>query len=290
MDVDYMVELMATRETGVGVSVFRKILAAAIRRAKIRLNYKTWMLFDFANTIFMVFTYFLLSFIIMPEDIARAGYGLSYFAFALIGIAISHYVTASLRSLSMTIRLEQFYGTLETVLSTPTDFIVLFIGDLLYFFVYSTVFLVIILPIGLYLGAPIVISPKTVLTLILLIILLILSNLPIGILSAAMILKYKQGNPIGWALTWINQFFAGTFFPITLLPSYLRVISMGLPLTFSLDAIRYSLIWGVGIENPRILLDIAIMLIYSGLGFPLSVRIFRRIYDGVKKSGSLGIY
>jgi len=289
MSVDDAIYLMKTVAVG-DVSVVSKIWMATIRRAKIRLNYKTWMLFDFANTILMVFTYFLLSFIILPSDISRAGYGQSYFVFALIGIAISHYITASLRSLSMTIRLEQFYGTLEAILSAPTDFIVLFIGDLIYFFMYSTTFLLIIIPIGLLLGADLVINIKTVLMLVMLITLLILSNLPIGILSAAMILKYKQGNPIGWALTWINQFFAGTFFPITLLPSYLRFISMLLPLTFSLDAIRLTLIWGFGLENARILFDVIMMIVYTIVGFPISVKVFRRIYDDVRRSGSLGIY
>lgn len=288
MSIDEAISIMHETISG-EISWIRKIWAATLRRAKIRLNYKTWMLFDFANTFFMVFTYFLLSFIIMPEDISRAGYGSSYFTFALIGIAIAHYITASMRSLSMTIRLEQYYGTLETILSTPTDFIILFLGDLLYFFIYSTVFLILILPLGVILGASLVLDIKSIAMLALLIILLILSNLPIGIVSAAMILKFKQGNPIGWAITWINQFFAGTFFPITLLPSYLRYVSYCLPLTFSLDAIRLTLIWG-GALGSRVIMDIAIMVIYTVVCFPISLKIFRKIYDNTRKAGSLAIY
>jgi len=289
VEIDSVLSLMTTEIQG-HVSSLGKIWAAALRRAKIRLNYKTWMLFDFASTIFMVFTYFLLSFIIMPYDIKRAGYGSSYFTFAVIGIAISHYMTASMRSLSLTIRLEQFYGTLETILSTPTDFIILFLGDLLYFLMYSTVFLVIILPLGIILGASMYINIETIVTLTVLITLLIASNLPIGIISAAMILRYKQGNPIGWAITWINQFFAGTYFPITLLPSYAKYVSMLLPLTFSLDAIRYSLIWGVTILNGRVLLDTAIMIIYTIIGLPISIVIFRKIYNNVRRRGGLSAY
>jgi len=290
MSVDVVIELFKDKKVSGNVSTIRKIFAAMIRRLKIRLNYKTWMIFDFATTIFMVFTYFLLSFIILPEDISKAGYGSSYFSFALIGIAISHYITASLRSLSLTIRLEQFYGTLESVLSTPTDFIILFLGDLMYFFFYSSIFLLIILPLGILLGAGLIINAETLLTLLVLVVLLMISNLPIGIVSAAMVLKFKQGNPIGWALTWINQFFAGTFFPVTLLPDFLRVFSLALPLTYSLDAIRYSLIWGVGLLNERVLFDVAIMLIYSIVGYPIAVKIFRKIYDDARKTGKLGIY
>ena len=290
MSVDVVLGLFEEKPVSGNVSTIRKVIAAMIRRAKIRLNYKTWMLFDFATTLFMVFTYFLLSFIITPEDIARAGYGSSYFVFALIGIAISHYVTASLRSLALTIRLEQFYGTLESVLSTSTDFIVLFLGDLLYYFLYSSLFLVIILPLGILLGARLIINLETMLTLIVLIILLMVSNLPIGIISASMVLKYKQGDPVGWALTWINQFFGGTFFPIILLPGFLRVVSLGLPLTYSLDAIRYSLVWGVGLFNERILFDAIMMILYAIIGYPIAIKVFRRIYDGARKEGKLGMY
>lgn len=290
MSVDEVVSVLTARKNKGNVSVIRKIWAATIRRAKIRFNYKTWMFFDAANTVFMVFTYFLLSFIILPRDIARAGYGYSYFTFALIGIAVAHYITASLRSMSLTIRLEQFYGTLESILVSPTDFIVLFIGDILYYFLYSTIFLIMILSLGILLGAKLILSFSVILTLVLLIILLMLSNIPIGIISAAMVMKFKQGNPIGWALTWINQFFAGTFFPITLLPGQVRLISMLLPLTYSLDAIRYVLIWGVGLSNLRVLMDVVVMILFAIIGYPISVKIFAKIYDGVRKKGSLGIY
>ncbi len=290
MTVDEILTLFKESPTDTKVSNVRKVIAAMLRRAKIRFNYKTWMIFDFANTLFMVFTYFLLSFIILPEDIAKAGYGYSYFDFALVGIAISHFITASLRSLALTIRLEQFYGTLESVLSTPTDFVILFMGDLLYYFFYSLIFLIIILPTGIILGSKIVINIWTVLTMLTLITLLVIANLPIGILSAGMVLKFKQGDPIGWALTWINQFFGGTFFPIIILPSFLRFMSLGLPLTYSLDAIRYSLIWGVTLLHERILYDSIVLIIYALIGYPIAIKIFRYIYNSARKEGKIGIY
>lgn len=290
MGQDEEVLKLFEEKTEGNIGVLEKVYYAFLRRLKIRLNYKTWMLFDAASTLFMVLTYFLLSFIITPGDIAKAGYGGSYFTFALVGIAVSHYLTAALRSLSFTIRLEQFYGTIESVLSTPTNFMVIFLGDILYYFLYSTVLFLIILPLGILLGANLVVNPLTTLTLIALILLLIFSNLPIGIMSAALILKYKQGNPIGWALTWINQFFSGTFFPINLLPSYVIVVSFALPLTYSLDAVRYTLIWGVTFTNPRVLNDAIFMLVYALIGLPIAVKFFQKIYDEARRKGSLGIY
>lgn len=290
MSLEEVLGLFRDKKEHAKVSSVNKVIAAMLRRAKIRFNYKTWMIFDFASTLFMVFTSFLLSFIILPQDIAKAGYGYSYFDFALIGIAISHFITASLRSLAMTIRLEQFYGTLESVLSTPTDFIVLFMGDLLYYFLYSLIFLIIILPAGILLGSGIVINAWTILTMLILIMLLVIANLPIGIVSAAMVLKFKQGDPIGWALTWINQLFGGTFFPITILPGYLKIISLGLPLTYSLDAVRYSLIWGVTLLDSRVLFDAIVLVIYAIIGYPIALKIFKWIYNEARREGKLGIY
>lgn len=289
MSMEEVLNLFQEKSSGKVSSVY-KVYMAMLRRAKIRFNYKTWMLFDFATTIFNVFTYFLLSFIILPQQVVAAGYGESYFTFAVIGLAVSHYITAGLRSLARTIRLEQFYGTIESVLSTPTDFVILFLGDLLYYVLYSSIFLIIILPLGIMLGAKIVVNIYTLLTLIFLVLLLVLSNLPIGILSAAMVMKFKQGDPIGWALTWINQLFGGTFFPITILPPSLRIISFGLPLTYALDAIRYSLIWGVTIFHPRVLMDTLAMIIYTIVGYPIAIKVFRIVYKGALKEGKLGIY
>jgi len=290
VSVDEVLGLFREKRKETKVSNINKVIAAMLRRAKIRFSYKTWMIFDFANTLFMVFTYFLLSFIILPEDIAKAGYGYSYFDFALVGIAISHFITASLRSLALTIRLEQFYGTLESVLSTPTDFVILFMGDLFYYFLYSLIFLIIILPTGILLGSKVVINVWTILTMLTLITLLVIANLPIGIISAAMVLKFKQGDPIGWALTWINQFFGGTFFPITILPEFLRIISLGLPLTYSLDAVRYSLIWGATLMNGRIMYDAMVLVIYAIISYPIALKIFRWVYNEARREGKLGIY
>lgn len=289
MSVDDVLRVVVSERSS-KVSPWDKIFVAMIRRAKIRFNYKVWMVFDFANTFFMVLTYFLLAFIVKPESIIQAGYGQSYFTFALIGIAVSHYITASLRSLSMTLRFEQFHGTLESVLSTPTNFIVIFLGDVLYYFLYSTVFLVLILGIGLLLGAAIVLNLWTAITLSILVILLVMANLPIGIISAAMVLRFKQGDPIGWLITWINNLLSGVFFPIVLLPVQLRLASLLLPLTFSLDAIRYSLVWGANLLHPRILRNVIYMLIYIVVGYPISIKVFNIAYNYVRKRGELGAY
>ncbi|MCR8487851.1 MAG: ABC transporter permease [Crenarchaeota archaeon] len=289
MRVEEVLEVIGSKESG-SVSPWDKVIIAMIRRAKIRFNYKIWIVFDFANTFFMVLTYFLLAFIVKPESISQAGYGQSYFTFALIGIAISHYVTASLRSLSITLRFEQFHGTLESVLSTPTSFIIIFLGDVLYYFLYSTAFLVLIIGIGLALNAALVINLETILTLSILVILLVLANLPIGIISAAMVLRFKQGDPIGWLITWINNLLSGVFFPVLLLPTQLRFVSLLLPLTFSLDAIRYSLIWGANLLHSRIIRDILYMVIYIVVGYPISIKIFSIAYDSVRKRGELSAY
>ena len=271
-------------------STFSRIYASFLRRAKIRWNYKVWIVFDFASTIISIFTYYLLSFIVTNEQIVFAGYAGTYFAFALIGVSFDHFISASIRSLGRTLRLEQYYGTLESVVSTETSISTVFLGDFFYYFVYSIIFMIVGLSLGYVLGAGIILNIPIILQSAVIIILMVLSHLPIGLLSAAMILKYKQGNPISWALTWINQFFSGAFFPIHLMPHYLRVISYVLPLTFSLDALRRVFINGESIFSVYVSEDILFMTVYSLIMLPLAFFIFNKMYNNVRKEGTIGAY
>jgi len=279
-----------TKEENMGVNTLKKIWWVALRRGKIRWNYKLWMIFDFASTIVMILTYFFISFIIIPDELVKAGYTRDYFTFALIGIAFNHYVSSSIRGLARTLRFEQYFGTIESILSTPTSFVVIFAGEMLFYFMYSTAFLISAIAVGIVLGAKFVITPYTIITTIILVILMVLSNLPIGILSAAMVLKFKQGNPIAWALTWINYFFSGTYFPIHLLPIQIRLIALALPLTFSLDALRRTLMKGDTLITTVVLTDAAILMIFIIAILPLTSLIFKKVYNQARKTGTLSQY
>jgi len=69
-------------------------------------------------------------------------------------------------------------------------------------------------------------------------------------------------------------FLCGVFFPLTSMPLILQIIGYGLPLTYSVDALRQSLLTGGGLLHRWI--DILILLGFCFFLFEISVAIFRR--------------
>jgi len=115
--------------------------------------------------------------------------------------------------ISEAIRNEQWFSTMETILSSPTSFWIFLFGEATFRFLVSTVFLVCALILGMALGATFTTSPSIVLSVVLLSALMVFSHLTAGIASAGMIMKIKQGNPVAWAFSWLTQLVSGVFYP-----------------------------------------------------------------------------
>ncbi len=271
-------------------TVLEKIYIELLKRGKLMFNYRFNRLFDFIDTFIMIITYYLLSFIINPTELVKSGYLADYFTFSVIGIAFQHYVTSSIRGISFTIRREQRMGTIESLLSTQTSPAVLFIGDSLFYFLYSTAFLVLALTVGALLGATLQINIATMLSVFIVTVLLVTANISIGIMSAAVIIKVKEGEPIGWAITWINQFLSGVFFPISLLPPSVKALSYVIPLTSALDANRKILMFGYTVFHPGISGTIIYLLVYIIVAYPIAILMFNYFYDRTRKEGALSDY
>ncbi len=69
-------------------------------------------------------------------------------------------------------------------------------------------------------------------------------------------------------------FLCGVFFPLTSLPLILQIIGYGLPLTYTVDTLKQSLLAGNALLNRW--LDILILLGFCFLFFELAVQIFRK--------------
>jgi len=238
-----------------------------------------------------VATYYLFSLIASPQYIEEAGYIMGgYFTFALIGIAFQNYVFFTVQGINRSIRDEQWNGTLESILSSATDFKTFLLGETTFFFIQSSIFLFISLAVGNLLGARFCLSLNSIFTTIVLSALLITSHMAIGILSAGIIMKTKQGNPLTWAFSWVTQLVSGVFYPLGLLPSYLEWIGRIFPLTYSLDGIRLCLQGCQDLTSPIVYSDAINLVIFTLIATPISLYVFKKGYDAARRDGSLGQY
>ena len=226
MDHQKIIDLMSVKISRKKIPVHQVVASFIVRDFLIWWSYKFWLTLDISGNLLFVATYYLFSLITSSQQVQNAGYVTGgYFTFALIGIAFQQYVFFAVQSINQSVREEQINGTMETVLSSATDFKVFLLGETCFFFIICSAFLFISFFVGNLLGATFSLSLESFLSVILLSALLIASHMAIGVLSAGVIMKTKQGNPLTWVFSWMTQLVSGVFYPLKLLPWYLEWIS-----------------------------------------------------------------
>jgi ABC-2 type transport system permease protein len=273
-------------------SLSEKVLAFLTRDFKIYWTYRFWVVFDIIDVVILVATYFFVSQIITPTQLVTEGYSTGdYFTFAMLGIAFSQYVQNSVNGLTEGIRDEQWTGTIETVLSSATNFRVYLLGASAFRFLYGTIILIGALSLGLLLGGRIVATPATLLTAAVFAALLVSGHLAIGAMSAGIVVMIKRGDPIAWGFTFLTQLVSGVFYPLGLLPWYMKWLGFALPLTYSLDGIRRTLMNGETLFGSAILqTDLLALAVFIIVMVPLSLQVFAWAYRRAQRQGTLGQY
>jgi ABC-2 type transport system permease protein len=293
---DNLIKLM-TEQIGLEakIPIRLKIYAYLLRGAKTMWSYRGYVALDIIATSFQVAMYFLVGRIVSSSQIEAAGYGSSYFTFALIGVAFQQFVFASVNMYSHSLHHEQEDGTIEALLTCKTSFRVYLLGEGVFNFVYATYFVA----AGFIFG--IILFPTTLTSSILSIlsaavvtILLVISHLCIGVMAVGMIMKVKQGDPIMWAFSWLTQLLSGVMYPLSLIPGWLIPAALAMPLTYSLDGLRRCLISVDGqsatLLSPNVFGDVISLLIFTAIALPISLRIFKWGYNAARRDGTLHSY
>jgi len=291
MDHKKIIDLMSVKTPRKKIPVHQVVTSFIVRDFMIWWTYKFWLTLDISGNLLFVATYYLFSLVTSSQQVQDAGYVTGgYFTFALIGIAFQQYVFFAVQSINQSVREEQVNGTMETVLSSATDFKVFLLGETCFFFIICSAFLFISFLAGYLLGATFSLSLESFLSVILLSALLIASHMAIGVLSAGVIMKTKQGNPLTWVFSWMTQLVSGVFYPLNIVPWYLEWFGKIFPLTYSLDGIRLCLQGGQSLASTTVLSDAINLLIFTVIATPVALYVFKIGYNAARKDGSLGQY
>jgi ABC-2 type transport system permease protein len=258
------------------------------RDFSLNLSYRLSFLMQFAGIFISIALFYFLSQLFGTALVPQLEqYGGNYFSFVLIGLAFSGYVSLSLSSFAQSIREGQMMGTLEIVLLSPTRLSVILLSSSLWSYLLTTLRVVIYLVIGvLVFGANL--SQANLITAVVVLVMSIASFSGIGILSAAIVLIVKKGDPIAWALGGFSSLLAGVYYPVTVLPNWLEPVSRFIPLTYALDAMRLAMLKGSSLYDVR--LDILSLLGFTLVLTPLAFIVFQKALKRAKKEGSLVQY
>jgi ABC-2 type transport system permease protein len=191
----------------------------------------------------------------------------------------------AVQTFSLAIRDGQTMGTLEVLLSTPTNLALIVLSSGAYAFVYQ------LLQTCAYVGFAMLFGLSlwgtNVITLAVFLFLAILAISPIGVMAAAATMVFKKTGPIEFLLTSVTTLFGGIYLPIRLLPAPLQVIGTLLPITHALNGIRAA-IGGATLVETRV--DLAWLLGMTALLLPASLFIFAYAVKRAKIDGTLGQY
>ena len=166
-----------------------------------------------------------------------------YFRYVVVGIILTGILRAATSSAAANARRDQVEGTLEALATQPVPVATLGLGwsawPVCEALVDGVLTLVIAVPLGFT-----ELSPDWG-PLIACLVLSVAVFLSIGFAAAALVVATQQGGQIPGLITAGLTLLSGAFFPIALLPGWLRVIANLSPLTWALRALRASTLPGV---------------------------------------------
>lgn len=246
-------------------------------------SYKMAFLIMIFNSSMPIFSYFFLGKLVHSDSLIQK-YNASYFAYVFVGIGFTTYFQIAITTFADSIRRAQMAGCLEAIISSRTGpkTIVLFSS----FFSFISAFFQLF---AMYLVACIVFGLRLPnanwSAFVIVFICSLLTFMSLGLLAAVGTVLFKKGEPFGFLFGALSSILGGAYFPVEIMPDWLRYASYCFPISYALEALRQTLLNGASIEgvfNHLIILSLICLII-----FPLSLVSFEKAIEIGKKEGSL---
>lgn len=261
---------------------------------KIFLSYRSWVITETLSTVASIAMYSLMGLQVEASRLGETSYGnVTWLAFALIGVSSANYLWMCISRISHSMLSEIREGTLEPIISSPIKMRSYIIGQSIRGFLVSGYFMIGVLLVGIFLlRVPLVVTPETVLSFLVIILIMVGSYVGIGVMTAGIILVYKRGDPLTFLFASITEFLGGVLFPLDYLRNYplLWAFAWLMPYTYALDAARYVLLTGSGLASPNVLKDVVILIVYTAVSIPLGFRVFKWGYNRMRDDGTTATY
>lgn len=249
------------------------------------MSYKTQFAFDVFSTLAQILVFFYIAKLFnhggFPELETYAG---NFFSFVLLGIVLAGYHSAALESFAKAIYREQSAGTLEAIVLSPTPLQTVILSSLFWTSLFTTFRLFIYLMIG-YLFFQADFSRINFFSAAVTLLLSLASLSGLGMISAGLVLILKRADPLSYLLNGLSRLISGVYFPSALLPSGIKALSLVLPLTYSLEAMRKAVLLGAGPEGLRN--EWLVLGFFSVLFLPLGLLFFKGSLRKVLRDGTL---
>lgn len=215
----------------------RAFLAVMERDLRVYLSYRTRLASQALTALFSLTLFYYVSRLVHVRGFPSPEH---YFGFVVVGIAMVS-VLYSCFSISELVRQELVAGTFDRLLLSPFGAVRSVIAMALFPLAYSFVLAVLTLGLGCTLFG-LNLHWQTVPLAVPVAVLALLAFLPFGLLFAALTVVFKQGSVgTSWVIALLS-IVGGLYFPVSLLPSWVRTGAKIQPFTSATGELRHLLV------------------------------------------------
>jgi len=214
---------------------------------------------------------------------AYSGSG-DYMSYILIGTVLSNFILTVFWGMGLALKEDMDAGVLESNWLTPVSRLLILVGRTLTSLLTTTIISIVMLVVA---GALFGFKPTgSTFAAILTALPMLLGLYGFGFAFAAVVLLMRDANTLIDVGSFLVQGFSGTSFPVKSLPYWLIPISLMLPLTYGLDAVR-----GFLLKTNTLLpinMEIIILVVFMFVMLWIGARVFYRVERRVRSLGTLG--
>ncbi|HEY9449457.1 MAG TPA: ABC transporter permease [Gemmatimonadaceae bacterium] len=262
----------------------RSLIRASFRTA---LSYRLSMVLSLASLLFTVVPLFFVARALqstMAKHISTEG-GV-YFAFLLVGMIVYMYISSAVNTIPAVVSAGVSNGTLEALLATRAPLPSLLAGLIGYNFLWTTVRAVILLGAGLLFGVHL--AWGQLWSSFLILVLIVLSYLPFGLIGAALMLAFRTTGPLSSAVLILSGLLGGVYYPTNVIPEGIQKLSLAVPLTYGLRALRRTLLEGMPFS--AVASDVIALLGFVVLLTSVGLLVLTEALHYARRAGTLAQY
>ena len=213
--------------------------------------------------------------------------GMESYPFLLVGTGLYTFLLMGISSFLSAIQEAQQAGTLEVLMTSPTGGSTVLLLSAISSLAGKGMTFSIYLVGGLVLAgarfAHVRLLPACV---VLMLSFTVAAALGLG--TAALQLLTQKGSAVLWVLGSAVWMLTGAMFPVSVLPPWAQVVSLAIPMTHALTAMRLAL-FGGGFPG-TLVREIALLAVFAVLLLPLSLVLFERALRHARLTGSISWY
>jgi ABC-2 type transport system permease protein len=105
----------------------------------------------------------------------------------------------------------------------------------------------------------------------------------------ALVLKVKQASALINLMQWVISFLMGVFFPISVFPPLLKVLSLLFPPTWMNNGVRAAIL-GIGYFFEKWYFDLAVLWVFIIVAPLVGYWAFRRVETGIQRNEGIGTF